>query len=566
MLRDLRIRDFAIIEDLFLTFNAGLNIITGDTGAGKSVLIEALGLILGGRGTLDMIRTGAKEARIVAHFDLSVHPDKMEQLADLGFETDEGELIIQRTLSRRGKGRVTVNGDPATVGLLHRIGEGLIDIHGQHEHHSLLKRENHLTLLDAFGGNSDLLSTYRSTYNELIGLQKELETLDREEKDREQRIDFLRFQIDEIDTVAPTPGEDETLEDEVRVLANAERISALAEASYALLYEEEHSLFEQIGRLSALLETLSGLDSRIRGIADAAEEVKFSIEDMAHTLRDHAGGIESNPAILADREERLEKLRSLKRKYGESLDDIARFRGEAEEELNRLTGAKENRSRLEEKFHSLLAQVSTLAEKLSHKRSRSAQRMEERLEQELAGLAMAGTRFAVDMLPVNPEGKVLHDRKGGALTPTGCDRVEFKVSPNPGEETKPLVRIASGGELSRIMLSIKTVLAGVDRVGVLIFDEVDAGIGGGVAEILGRRLRNVAEGRQVVCITHIPQVATQGQSHLHITKQIVRGRTCVSAQALTGSERVREIARMLGGVKITETTVRHAEEMLNRTD
>ncbi len=563
MLRDLRIRDFAIIEDLFLTFDAGLNIITGDTGAGKSILIEALGLILGGRGALDMIRTGAEEARIVAHFDLNVHPEKMEQLAALGFEIDDGELIIQRTLSRRGKGRVTVNGDPATVGLLRRIGEGLVDIHGQHEHHSLLKRENHRVLLDAFGGNGDLLSTYRSAYNRLNDLQKKLEALDQEERDRERRIDFLQFQIDEIDTVAPTPGEDEALEEEIRILANAERISALAAESYALLYEEEHALFDRIGRLSTLLATLSDLDGRVRGIAETCEEVKFRIEDMAHTLRDHAGSIESDPAKLADREERLEKLRSLQRKYGETLIDVLRYRREAEEEFSRLTDAEENRSRLQEEFRTGLAQVSTLAGKLSKKRRRAAQRMEEQLEQELAGLAMAGTRFAVEILPLNPEGQALHDAKGRALSPTGYDRVEFKVSTNPGEETKPLVRIASGGELSRIMLSIKTVLAGADRVGILIFDEVDAGVGGGVAEILGRRLRDVSEGRQVICITHIPQVATQGQHHTHITKRIVQGRTHVSAHPLTDGERVREIARMLGGVEITETTVRHAKEMLN---
>ncbi|NOY52450.1 MAG: DNA repair protein RecN [Deltaproteobacteria bacterium] len=565
MLRDLRIRDFAIIEDLLLTFDAGLNIITGDTGAGKSILIEALGLILGGRGSVDMIRTGAEEARITARFDLSGHPEKAASLAALGLEVDEDELIIHRALSRNGKGRVAVNGDPATVRMLTQIGEGLVDIHGQHEHHSLLKRENHLALLDAFGGSGDLRSAYRAAYDELTGLQKELEKLDQEEQDRERRIDFLQFQIDEIDAVAPVPEEDEALEEEVRLLSHAERITELAAESYRLLYEEEDSLYDRAGRLSALLSSLSEFDGRASGIADACEEVKFRLEDMAHSLRDHAGGIESDPAKLADREDRLEKLRTLKRKYGGTLAEVFDYRRKAEEELHRLHRAGENRSRLEEDFRNRLARTVDLAGKLSAKRHRASQRLEERLEQELAGLAMAGTRFAVEIVPVKPGGKDLQDGKGGTLTPTGYDRVEFMVSPNPGEEAKPLVRIASGGELSRIMLSIKTVLAGVDRVGVLIFDEVDSGVGGGIAEILGKRLREVAEGRQVICITHIPQVASQGQHHTHIAKEVIRGRTSVSAHPLTQEERVREIARMLGGVEITETTIRHAEEMLNRT-
>jgi DNA repair protein RecN (Recombination protein N) len=563
MLRDLRIQDFAIIEDLLLTFESGLNIITGDTGAGKSILIEALGLILGGRGSADMIRTGSKQARITARFDLNGDPEKIAQIRDLGLEIDEGDLVIQRILSRAGTARITANGDPATVGLLARIGENLVDIHGQQEHHCLLKRENHLALLDAFGGNGDLLVSYRQCFSRLVHTQRELRRIENEEKDRVRRIDFLRYQIDEIDTVAPKPAEDRELEEAIRVLGNAERIRILAETCYAMLYENENSLSDQVGQLLSGLRELSSLDARAEGISGDGEEIKFQLEDMAHTLRDYASNVESDPSRLAELENRLELLRMLKRKYGETISDVLRFRQEAGKELARLTGSEENRSRLQADLASSLQETTSLAEKLSQKRQQAADRLERKLEKELADLAMQGTRFIVRIEPHSSNSEELQDSKGRSLTPFGYDLVEFLVSPNVGEPPKPLARIASGGELSRIMLSIKTVLASVDRVETLIFDEIDAGIGGRVAEILGRRLRYVAKGRQAICVTHSPQVATQGHIHIHIAKRVDQGRTYVTARALEGKERVQEIARMLGGMEITRTTVQHAREMLN---
>jgi DNA repair protein RecN (Recombination protein N) len=562
MLRDLRIQNFAIIEDLSLPFDYGLNIITGDTGAGKSILVGALGLVLGGRGSPDMIRTGAEQARITACFNLSTLPLQAERIRDMGLEIPDGELIIHRTLNRTGKARVTINGDPATVSLLSRIGESLVDIHGQHEHHSLLNRELHIDLLDAFGRTEKLLSQYHQTYSQLIQIKEERQRIEDEERDREQRIDFLQYQIREINELDPRPGEEKELTEERDILRNAERISTLAHESYAILYESEESLTDLLGHVLSRLNELAALDARTEALSRDGEDLKYRLEDMAHTLRDHASHTEPDPERLTAIEDRLDRLQKLKRKYGETIDAILGFQQKAEEELARLMRSEENRSRLNKEYEETLSRAGNQAQELSRTRTIAARDMEKELEGGLADLSMSGTRFVVQMethpgLPEYPA-----DKKGRALAPKGVDRIEFLVSPNVGEEPKPLIRIASGGELSRIMLAIKSVLAGVDQVGTLIFDEVDSGIGGGVAEILGKRLRFVAGGRQVICVTHLPQVASQGEAHHHIFKKVEDGRTVVSAHRLKGKERVQEIARMLGGVEVTQTTIRHAREML----
>jgi DNA repair protein RecN (Recombination protein N) len=566
MLCELRIQNFAIIEDVSLPFDSGLNIITGDTGAGKSILVGALGLILGGRGSPEMIRTGAEQARITACFNLSHLPIQSERIQDMGVEIPQGELIIHRSLSRAGKTRVTVNGDPATVGLLSRIGESLVDIHGQHEHHSLLNRDLHIDLLDAYGRSGKHLSQYEETFRKLIQIRDERKRIEEEERDREQRIDFLKFQVREIDELDPKPGEEEELIRERDVLRNADRIATLAHESYELFYESEDSISERLGQVLPRVHELAALDSRAETLSRDGDELKFRLEDMAHSLRDHAANIESDPERLAIVEDRMDSLQTLKRKYGERINEILEFRQKAEEELGRLMKSEETRSQLNEEYEKTLIRAGNLAQELSRLRAKAARHMEKELEQELAGLSMSGTRFMIQMEshPGLPEYPL--DKKGRALTAKGVDQVEFLVSPNAGEAPKPLIRIASGGELSRIMLAIKSVLAGVDQVGILIFDEIDSGIGGGVAEVLGKRLRFVASGRQVICVTHLPQVASQGEAHHHIFKKVANGRTVVSARRLKGKERIEEIARMLGGIEITKTTVKHAKEMLKFAD
>jgi DNA repair protein RecN (Recombination protein N) len=562
MLRDLRIQNFAIIEDLSLTFDNELNIITGDTGAGKSILVGALGLILGGRGSPEMIRTNAAQARITACFEFSEKADEAERIRDMGVEIINGELIIHRTLSRSGKNKVTLNGDPATVGLLSRIAENLVDIHGQHEHHSLMNREHHLELLDSFGKLENLLSRYSAAYVHLVRLKEDLHKMEKEGKERERRIDFLQYQIREIDEFDLRPSEEKELTEKLQVLRNAERILTLAQEAYAMLYESENSISDRIGQVMGRINDLASLDNRTQDLAEQGEELKYRIEDMSHTLRDYTSRIEPDPDRLASLEDRLEGLRSLKRKYGEGVDQILDYRSNADEELKRLMDHEANISRLNEEYEKTLAEAVKLAGEISRSRTKAARKMEKGLEKELGNLGMSGTRFIVQMeAHPNPSEEPI-DEQGRALTPKGIDSVEFLVSPNPGEEPKPLIRIASGGELSRIMLAIKTVLADVDKVRISIFDEVDSGIGGGVAEILGRRLSFVAQKRQVICVTHLPQVASQGNTHHHIAKEVQKGRTRVSARQLYGEDRVREIARMLGGVEITKTTVQHAKEMI----
>ena len=562
MLRDLRIQDFAIIDDLNLSFDRGLNIITGDSGAGKSILVGAVGLILGGRGSVDMIRTGADRARVTARFDLSRAPDQMAQIGGLGMEIEDGELVVQRTVSRAGKGKVTVNGDPATVGLLEKIFASLVDIHGQHEHHSLCNREHHITLLDAFGAMTDLVGRYRDKHGELLKVREELERIDREAQDRERRIDFLRYQIDEIDGVAPILGEEEELTQELSILANAEQIRRLGDEAYALLYDAEDALTDRLGQVLARLRELGSLDGRAEPMAAQGEEIKYVLEDLSRSLRDHISAIESDPARLGQVEDRLHQLQGLKKKYGPHIAAALQFRDEAAGELERLTGSEENRSRLAKRDETATAELVQLAAQLSEQRAKAALKMETKVEQELADLLMGGTRFVVQRTPEQPGPGRITTPEGQVLSRRGAEGIEFLVAPNAGETPKPLIRIASGGELSRIMLAIKTVLVGIDPVETLIFDEIDSGVGGGIAEILGRRLRSVAEGRQVICVTHLPQVASQGSTHIHIAKETARKRSRVVARPLTGGARVQEIARMLGGVKITRTTVKHAEEML----
>jgi DNA repair protein RecN (Recombination protein N) len=562
MLTDLRIQDFAIIEDVSLSFDTGLNIITGDSGAGKSILIGAVGLVLGGRGSVDMIRSGAERARITAHFDLRHTPEQVESIRQLGVEIAETEFVIHRTLSRNGKGKITVNGDPATVGLLGKISDNLIDIHGQHEHHSLLNREHHVVLLDAFGGTADLLKTYQDNYGRLVAIRAELEKLDQETQDRERRIDFLRYQIDEIDGIAPTSGEEEELRREASVLGNTERILTLAEDSYAMLYENDDSISDRLGRVLGQLNELAALDERTKEMVGEGEELKYRLEELSHSLRDRASTLECNPARLAEVEERLDRLQMLRKKYGSDLEAVLGFRDEAARELERLKGSEESRAGLNREYEAVYAQSAALAEQLSRKRAQAARGLEKKVEHELADLMMGGTRFLVQLANHPPAPGRLADKRGRNLSHRGAERVEFLVSTNAGESPKPLTRIASGGELSRIMLAIKTMLAPVDRVETLIFDEIDSGVGGGIAEILGRRLRFVSKGRQVICVTHLPQVASQGHTHTHISKEAGEERSVVTAQRLSGKARIQEIARMLGGVKITQTTVKHAREML----
>ncbi len=563
MLRYLRIRNLAVIDDLSLEFEPGLNIITGDTGAGKSILIDAVGMMVGARGSADMIRSGADQARITAQFDLNGQREKADTVAELGVDLTGGELVVQRILSRTGRGRITVNGDPVTVGLLKRMWQNRIDIHGQQEHHSLLNREHHIELLDAFGKLEPLLRRYGEVYQRLIDARGRLDRLESEAAERARKIDFLQYQIGEIDGVKPLPGEEKTLAREAQVLRHAEQLSTLAREGYAILYESEDSLSDRIGGIEGRMKELSRLDPRTEEMARAGEELKYRIEDLAHALRDYASGIEPDPERLAVIEDRLDRIRALQRKYGPTCEEILRFRDKAVNELEQLSGQEEDRDRLRDAFQSACAEAGRLADELSLARKKAARSMEQVLEQELSGLAMSGTRFEILVRPLSPEAGRIVGEEGRVFSPRGWDRVEFRVSPNPGEDPKSLNRIASGGELSRIMLALKAVLASVDRVGILIFDEIDTGIGGGTAEVLGRRLRFVAEGRQVICVTHLPQVASQGQTHTHVAKEVVGGRTRVTARSLSGRNRVREIARMLGGVEITPTTLRHAEEMLH---
>ena len=433
MLRDLRIQNFAIIEDLSLCFDKGLNIITGDTGAGKSVLVGALGLILGGRGSPEMIRTKADQARITATFDLRERPDQIERIRNLGIEVSDGEVMIHRTLGRSSKNRVAVNGDPTTVGLLVRLGENLVDIHGQHEHHSLLNAESHIDLLDDYGKIIPQLSRYQEIYHQLKHIAQELHRIDKESKDREQHVDFLQYQIREIDEFNPSEGEEEELIFERDLLRNAERISTLSQEAYNMLYDNEGSISDLFGQTLSRLHELASLDSSAQVLVDEGEGMKVQLQEMSHALRDRASNIEPDPDRLTWIEERLERLNRLKRKYGSSMAEILAFRQESENELARLNGSEENQLKLQETYHEAIKQAGKAAADISKLRTKAAQKMEKELERELGDLSMAGTRFQVRLETQKGVGQDLCDDQGRLLTSKGMDKVEFIVSPNVGE-------------------------------------------------------------------------------------------------------------------------------------
>ena len=555
MLRFLRIKHLAVIDSVEVEFDPGLNVLTGETGAGKSILVEAVGLLLGGRASGDLVRTGEDAAAIEAIF-----------------ETGGEELLVRREITAQGRSRAFINGTLATAGALKDLSSRLIELHGQHEHQTLLDPSTHLGVLDTFGAVDSLLAPAAAAFDAMRASQAELARMRGAASDRDARQDLITFQLGELDRAgfrpmaAGEPGEDVELTALRQVLASAERVERLCAESYASLYDSDDAILAALGGVWRRVGELASLDPQFKPYLDARDGIKSQLEDLAAFLRKYAAGVEASPEKLQQLEERLALLERLKRKYGPALADVVARREALHRELTDLERGEDRIVELEAALAAARAAFIDAARALSKERRRVAKALGQRLEALLAELAMERTRFEVRFADEVPD---------TAWSARGVDSVEFFVSPNPGEDLRPLARIVSGGELSRIMLALKTLTA-TSRHGFsdaadrppgesapgLIFDEVDAGIGGRVADVVARKLKALGSAFQVLCITHLPQIAAHADTHFEIEKRVDAGRTHTTVRRLDGQGRVDELARMLGGEAITDGLRRSAREML----
>ncbi len=562
MIRFLRIRDFALIRELEIEFGPGLNLLTGETGSGKSIIVDALGVLVGERSSGDMVRSNSAAAILEGVFDLEADGAVSRCLREAGLEVEGEPLLIRREISSAGRSRVFINNSLTTVALLKTVGESLTDIHGQHDQKSLLDLSSHLEWLDRFGGNEDSVTQTREAYRQMRELAAQLESMAMDEQERLRRVDVLQFQINEIRRANLQPQEKEDLEGERNILANREKIFAQATEAYSLLYESETSLLSLANRLERILQELESYDATWAARREALKETLYRLEDLAFTVRDYTARIDFSPGRLDEIEQRLSDLDRLARKYGNSIAEILAYAERSEQELEALVSHADTSRMLGEKLAEVMKHYLSLAEKLSTKRRRDALRLEREIRGELKALAMEKAELSVHFAQV--ETRRSPERIPAAYGPSGIDRIEFLIAPNKGEERRPLARIASGGELSRVMLAIES-LCGAEKGKTLVFDEVDAGIGGRVAEAVGRRLRDISNGSQVLCVTHLPQIAAFARQHFSVRKETTGARTETFVRMLDNAARVEELARMTGGEVITETTRRHALEMLERS-
>lgn len=570
MILDLRIENFAIIEKLELNFLPGLIIFTGETGAGKSIIIDAVETLLGGRTDTTMIRMGATLANVEASFSIPepVRPAisailEREELLD-----DPQWITLGRQIRSNGRSAARVNGRSVNSALLKEIGQYLVDVHGQSEHLSLLRVSQHLGLLDNFADTHQPFEAYHTLYKKLQTLRHELAELRLAENEAERRIDMLKYQINEIESARLRPGEEEELRGERNRLANAEGLASLAQEALQVLDEGDSSspaVTDLLGQAEHALSGLARLDPSQAKLEEQAQDLLETLRDLVLTLRDYLENIEFNPKRLEQVEERVNLISMLKRKYGKpgvaTIQDVLSFAQTAHKQLEAITHASERILELEAEQEKLLVELGKTGEILSRQRHKAAKTLENALENELESLNMSGARFKVDfMRRLDPEGVPVEDGSRLAFDSTGLEHVEFLVAPNPGEGLKPLVKIASGGETSRLMLAIKNVLARADQVPTLIFDEIDQGIGGRVGTVVGRKLRELARQHQVLCVTHLPQLAAFGEQHLHVQKMIQDGRTSTHVLALEGEQRMLELAQMMG--EVSDGTRQSAKELL----
>lgn len=554
MLTELRIVNFAVIEQLELSLESGFTVLTGETGAGKSLLIDAIALLVGGRASVDQIRFGADEAQLEASFQLPDDHPLVEPLrAQEVLGPQESQLIVRRVIARSGRNRIYVNGNLCPVHLLEKFGGTLVDIHGQHDQQSLLSPSTQLAVLDSFGCLLKLRSEYQAAFEEWKRACRQRDEVAAQLRQAREREDILRFQRQELDEAALQPGEEETLQQERRRLGASQRLGELAAEAQTRIRGDGQGVLANLALIERALGELAQMDPDMQEAGRLASDARVLLKEVAGRLRDYVERLDADPLRLTAIEDRIALIQKLKKKYGGTVEAAVDAHRRIREELERVDHADADLERSEARIREHKKKVAQLAGQLSGKRSEAVKRMTKVVRQELDALKMGQTRFSIRIVTGEDEDAYLAD---------GADRVEFLLSTNPGEPLMPISRVASGGELSRVMLALKSVLAEADRVPVLIFDEIDTGVGGAVAAAIGKRLRALGRFHQVFCITHLPQVASQADHHICVEKSQVRDRTVTSARLLTAVQREAEIARMLGGETITKKVRETAAELI----
>jgi len=555
MLRTVRVRDLALIEELELALEPGLNVITGETGAGKSILLQALDVALGGRPDADLVRTGAEEAAVEVLF-ANVPAEVRERLAGAGISTEDpqDELLVRRVIARGGRTRAYVNGALGSLALLRELAPHLLRVYGQDEHQALRRVESHRELLDAVGGLGRTLEEMRARHGRLVAARQAIAAAHADTEAARERAEMLRAQAEELVRAALVPGEEEALGAERARLVHAERLAVLATGAEEGLYSGEGAVIEVLGRALVALREAAGLDASLEPVRALLESSLAELEEAGQSLGRYARELTPDASRLEAVEERLAQLARLKRKFAGTVEDLIRRRDELMAEVDSVAGGGEAMVELEAAAEAARRAAAEWAGRLSVERRREARDLSRALVAELEALALTGARFEARFA----------ESEGRALGPEGWDEIEFFLSTNPGEEPRSLARVASGGELSRIMLALKTLAAADERGATLIFDEVDAGIGGAVAEVVGRKLRHLGRSRQVLCITHLPLIAAFAEHHVVVTKKVEKERTVSTARPLAPTERVAELARMLGGERLTHEVREHAEQLLRR--
>ncbi len=553
MLLELLVENYAVVEQARIRFHAGLNVLTGETGSGKSIVVDSLGLLLGARASAEMVRTGQTRARVSGIFSVDASPELAALLTEAGIDQNsEDELIVEREVASTGKSRAFVSNRPVTTSFLKQLAPLLGDIHGQNEQQLLFTPYAQRQMLDGYAKVDALLAHVSQTYAEWRDLGTKLDELGRNEQEKLRLLDLWTFQHKEIEAVAPKPGEDDELLAERRILQNTSRLQESAAAAFSALYDSQQSANAQLHQAAKKLDELIKIDPSLSESATSLKQAVMQVEEVSFTLRDYLGKLENDPARLEDIESRLAAIEKLKRKYGATIQEILAFRDEVAKRIDEVENVAEHRQALEKQRNETAVRYEKLAHELTKKRSAAAATLSKQVENELKSLMMAGTHFSINLRP-------------SAWTANGVDEIGFLVSPNKGEDLKPLEKIASGGELSRIALALKTAAGDTGkRTGLLtlVFDEVDAGVGGAAAAAVGKRLKILSRHNQVICVTHLAQIAGFGDHHYSVVKAEKKGRVTTVIDELAGETRAQEIGRMLSGEKITAEALKHAEQLI----
>jgi len=558
LLAELSIKNFAIIESLTVSFERGLTVLTGETGAGKSIIIDAIHLLAGARGSSEFVRYGEKRAELEALFllDDNNHP-VYQKCEEFGIDVSDGMIILRRDMSSTGKSICRINGKLVTIAVLREVGQLLVDIHGQHDNQELMNEENHLSLLDQYGGQEvkDALEAYLDVYRHYDSLKKKITQLSENEQEMAHRLDLLQFQLDEIEKAELQPKEDELLQEEKNQISNYEKIYDALQNGYNSLHGEQKGL-DWIGLAMSQLENVGQINSTLKDLSETVSNAFYMLEDISYQLRNELESLEFDPGRLNYVEGRLNEINTLKRKYGQSVEEILTYSAKIEDEIDTIQNKDSHLTKLQKELHSITEDLSIEAKNLSMIRQKHAKLLVNEIHQELKELYMEKTSFDVN---TKEKRNNVNEIK---YTSTGAEEIEFYISTNPGEPLKPLNKTASGGELSRIMLAMKSIFSQHQGITSIIFDEVDTGVSGRVAQAIAEKIYRVSNGSQVLCITHLPQVAAMADTHLYIAKETKSGRTKTSVKPLVEDEKVKEIGRMIAGVEVTELSKEHAKELL----